>query len=98
MEKLYKYVPSQIENLVGMKKCTTFSFGNHETCLVAKISRNVVVVVALVLARLQQAERLVSLLDVVAAAALGVVPPTAATVAFLVVVGVVGEEVAVDAR
>ena len=66
------------------------------TCLVAEVSRDVVVVVALVLARLEQVERLVGRLRHVIAV-LRVVPPTA--VPLLVVgVGVVGEEVAVDAR
>ena len=74
------------------------------TCLVAEVSRHVVVVVvALVLARLEQVERFVCLLDVVAATVLrvgrAVVPPTGAAIALLVVVvGVVGEDVAVDAR
>ena len=73
------------------------------TCLVAEVSRDVFVVVALVLARLEQVERLVGvlLLNVVAAAALGVVPPKAATAAVALrvgMVGVVGEDVAVDAR
>ena len=76
---------------------------DQPTHLVTEVSRDVVVVVALVLARLEQVERLVGvlLLNVVAAAALGVVPPKAATAAVALrvgMVGVVGEDVAVDAR
>ena len=85
---------------------TTFSFGNHSTdgpanptCLVAEVSRDVVVVAALVLARLEQVERfVVPLLDVVAAAVLRVVTPAAAAVALLVGAVVLVEDVAVDAR
>ena len=69
------------------------------TCLVAEVSGHVVVVIALVLARLEQVERFVGLLDVVAATVLRVVSTAAAAIALLVVVvGVVGEDVAVDAR
>ena len=67
------------------------------TCLVAEVSRDVFVVVALVLARLEQVERLVGRLRHVVAV-LGVVPPTAVPLLVVVVVGVVAEEVAVGAR